>query len=51
MLAAHPQQRASYLAGKTALRGFFVGQAMRALAGRADPLQVHAALDRLLADG
>lgn len=51
VLAAHPQQRASYLAGKTALRGFFVGQAMRALAGRADPLQVHAALDRLLADG
>ena len=51
VLAAHPQQRAQYLAGKTALRGFFVGQAMRSLAGRADAQQVHAALDRLLADG
>jgi len=50
VLAAHPQQRAQYLAGKSALRGFFIGQAMRALAGRADPQQVHAALDRLLAD-
>lgn len=50
VLAAHPSQRAQYLAGKHALRGFFVGQAMRALAGQADPQQVHAALDRLLAD-
>jgi aspartyl-tRNA(Asn)/glutamyl-tRNA(Gln) amidotransferase subunit B len=51
VLADHPRQRASYLAGKTALRGFFVGQAMRALAGRADPQHVHAALDRLLGAG
>lgn len=51
VLTAHPRQRASYLAGKTALRGFFVGQILRALAGRADPQRVHAALDRLLADG
>ncbi|RMH20314.1 MAG: glutamine--tRNA ligase/YqeY domain fusion protein [Acidobacteria bacterium] len=48
-LAAHPQQVAAYRAGKEALFGFFVGQVMRASAGKANPQRVrellHAALD------
>ncbi len=33
----HPDEAASYRAGKSGLRGFFVGQVMRATGGRADP--------------
>lgn len=36
VLAEHPAQVASYRAGKKTLLGFFVGQAMRATAGKGD---------------
>ena len=46
---AHPEQAADYRAGKTALLGFFVGRAMAASGGKADPRRlgpiVRAALD------
>src|SRR5690606_5790517 len=49
-LSAHPDELASYRAGKTGLRGFFVGQVMREARGKADPKRVQAlvgdALDR-----
>ena len=41
-LAKHPEQVAQYRAGKTAVAGFLVGQAMKASGGRANP----AAVDR-----
>jgi glutaminyl-tRNA synthetase len=44
VLAAHPNERAAYRGGKKGLLGFFVGQAMRATGGRADPKRVQAAL-------
>ncbi len=44
VLAAHPDERAAYRAGKKGLLGFFVGQTMRATSGRADPKRVQAAL-------
>ncbi|MFN2324195.1 MAG: glutamine--tRNA ligase, partial [Trueperaceae bacterium] len=44
VLAAHPDERAAYRAGKKGLLGFFVGQTMRATGGRADPKRVQAAL-------
>ena len=44
VLAAHPEERAAYRGGKRGLLGFFVGQAMRATGGRADPKRVQAAL-------
>ena len=39
-IAANPDELASYLAGKTGLRGFFVGQVMRQTQGKADPKRV-----------
>ena len=44
VLAANPQQLASYRAGKEALFGFFVGQVMKASKGKANPKVVN---DRL----
>ncbi|MFQ5695740.1 MAG: hypothetical protein ACE5HB_07105 [Terriglobia bacterium] len=38
-----------YKKGKTALLGFFVGQAMKASRGQADPKQVNQTLRKLLA--
>jgi len=40
VLAAHPAQVAQYRAGKAALLGFFIGQAMRELRGRADATEL-----------
>ncbi|MHB8080085.1 MAG: Asp-tRNA(Asn)/Glu-tRNA(Gln) amidotransferase subunit GatB [Candidatus Krumholzibacteriia bacterium] len=37
VLDAHPRQVADYLAGRTKLFGFFVGELMRATGGRANP--------------
>ncbi|HUR42224.1 MAG TPA: Asp-tRNA(Asn)/Glu-tRNA(Gln) amidotransferase subunit GatB [Verrucomicrobiae bacterium] len=44
VLAKNPGQLAEYRAGKVALLGFFVGQAMKATAGKANPAE----LNRLL---
>jgi aspartyl-tRNA(Asn)/glutamyl-tRNA(Gln) amidotransferase subunit B len=46
VLAANPQELASYRAGKEALFGFFVGQVMKASSGKANPKVVN---DRLKA--
>jgi len=43
---AHPNEVASYRAGKAGLKGFFVGRVMRASSGRADP----ALVQRLVAE-
>ncbi|THF83962.1 glutamine--tRNA ligase/YqeY domain fusion protein [Deinococcus sp. KSM4-11] len=48
-LAAHPDKVEAYRAGRTALRGFFTGQVMRATGGKAEPQAVAAALDAALA--
>jgi aspartyl-tRNA(Asn)/glutamyl-tRNA(Gln) amidotransferase subunit B len=48
VLEAHPGQLAQYRAGKTALFGFFVGQAMKASKGRANPRTMDALLRELL---
>ena len=37
VLAAHPEELASYRGGKTKLQGFFVGQLMKQSGGRVDP--------------
>lgn len=41
LLAAHPDQLAQLRAGKTKVLGFFVGQAMQATKGTANPQQVN----------
>ena len=41
LIAANPQQAAQYRAGKTKLLGFFVGQAMQATKGQANPQQLN----------
>jgi aspartyl-tRNA(Asn)/glutamyl-tRNA(Gln) amidotransferase subunit B len=51
VLAANPEQVASFRAGKTKVRGFLVGQVMKATRGRANPQLVGEVLDRLLAAG
>ncbi|WP_287370388.1 hypothetical protein [Oceanithermus sp.] len=51
VLAAHPDEVAAYRAGKRGLMGFFVGQVMRASAGRADPKQVQSVLSQQLDRG
>jgi aspartyl-tRNA(Asn)/glutamyl-tRNA(Gln) amidotransferase subunit B len=48
VLQAHPGQLAEYLAGKTMLRGFFVGQVMKAGKGQVDPKGVNALVDEAL---
>jgi aspartyl-tRNA(Asn)/glutamyl-tRNA(Gln) amidotransferase subunit B len=37
VIAAHPQELEQFRAGKTKLKGFFVGQVMKQTGGRADP--------------
>ncbi|MCX8048359.1 MAG: Asp-tRNA(Asn)/Glu-tRNA(Gln) amidotransferase subunit GatB [Methylohalobius sp.] len=44
VLASHPKEIADYRAGKEKLFGFFVGQVMKATAGKANPQQVNALL-------
>ncbi len=51
VLAAHPDQTAALRAGQTKLRGFLVGQVLKAGQGRLNPAAVNAALDALLAEG
>jgi aspartyl-tRNA(Asn)/glutamyl-tRNA(Gln) amidotransferase subunit B len=49
VMAANPGQLADYRAGKDKLFGFFVGQVMKATAGKANPAQVNELLKKLLA--
>ena len=49
VMAANPGQLADYRSGKDKLFGFFVGQVMKATAGKANPAQVNDLLKRLLA--
>ena len=49
ILAAHPGQLAQYRAGKGNLKGFFVGQVMKAGKGTLNPLLVNEVLDQALA--
>ena len=48
-LAANPGQLAQYRAGKESLKGFFVGQVMKAGKGRLNPALVNEVLDQALA--
>jgi aspartyl-tRNA(Asn)/glutamyl-tRNA(Gln) amidotransferase subunit B len=48
VVAASPEQAASYRGGKTAALGWFVGQVMRRTGGRANPQRVNALLKRAL---
>jgi aspartyl-tRNA(Asn)/glutamyl-tRNA(Gln) amidotransferase subunit B len=50
VLAASPKQVEQYREGKTAVRGYFVGQVMKKTRGQANPRVVSDVLDRLLAD-
>jgi aspartyl-tRNA(Asn)/glutamyl-tRNA(Gln) amidotransferase subunit B len=49
ILAANPGQLEQYRAGKEALFGFFVGQTMKAMAGKANPAVVNELLKKALA--
>lgn len=49
VLDANPEQVEQFRAGKTKVRGFFVGQVMKKTRGQANPQLVNALLDRLLA--
>ncbi len=49
ILAENPDQVAAYLAGKTGLRDWFVGQVMRATRGKANPAAVNELIDARLA--
>ncbi len=48
VLAAHADKLAEYRAGKEKLFGFFVGQVMKAMAGKGNPALVNEALRRAL---
>ena len=48
VLAEHPQDAAELRAGKVKLRGWFVGQMMRALQGKGNPQVVNRLLDEAL---
>ena len=48
VLAANPAEVEAYRKGKTKLMGFFVGQVMRQMKGKANPKLVNEALNRLL---
>jgi aspartyl-tRNA(Asn)/glutamyl-tRNA(Gln) amidotransferase subunit B len=47
-LQQHPQELASYLAGKETLANWFFGQVMRAARGQANPQVLRAELERQL---
>jgi aspartyl-tRNA(Asn)/glutamyl-tRNA(Gln) amidotransferase subunit B len=49
VMAANPGQLAEYRSGKEKLFGFFVGQVMKATAGKANPAQVNEHLKKMLA--
>jgi aspartyl-tRNA(Asn)/glutamyl-tRNA(Gln) amidotransferase subunit B len=48
VLAAHPDKLAEYKSGKEKLFGFFVGQIMKAMAGKGNPALVNEALKKKL---
>jgi len=48
VLASNPGQVEQYRAGQTKLFGFFIGQVMKATAGKANPQQVNEILKRML---
>ncbi|HUE49404.1 MAG TPA: Asp-tRNA(Asn)/Glu-tRNA(Gln) amidotransferase subunit GatB [Steroidobacteraceae bacterium] len=50
VMARNPAQLAEYRAGKDKLFGFFVGQVMKATAGKANPAQLNELLRRKLGD-
>lgn len=50
ILAAHPDNVVAYRAGKDKLFGFFVGQAMKATQGKANPQQLNELLKKKLAE-
>jgi aspartyl-tRNA(Asn)/glutamyl-tRNA(Gln) amidotransferase subunit B len=50
VMEANSAQLAAYRAGKEKLFGFFVGQVMKATAGKANPAQVNELLRRMLAE-
>ena len=49
ILAANPGQLEQYRGGKEALFGFFVGQTMKAMQGKANPAVVNELLKKALA--
>jgi len=49
VLAANPNQLEQYRGGKEALFGFFVGQTMKAMGGKANPAVVNELLKKALA--
>jgi aspartyl-tRNA(Asn)/glutamyl-tRNA(Gln) amidotransferase subunit B len=51
VLAANPGQLALYRGGKENLKGFFVGQVMKAGKGKMNPMLVNEVLERILASG
>jgi aspartyl-tRNA(Asn)/glutamyl-tRNA(Gln) amidotransferase subunit B len=51
VIAANPKQLADYRSGKDKLFGFFVGQAMNATAGKANPAQLNDLLKKKLGGG
>jgi len=51
VIAANPKQLADYRAGKEKLFGFFVGQVMKATAGKANPAQLNELLKLKLGGG
>jgi aspartyl-tRNA(Asn)/glutamyl-tRNA(Gln) amidotransferase subunit B len=51
VIAANPKQLADYRSGKDKLFGFFVGQVMKATAGKANPAQLNELLKRKLDGG
>ncbi len=51
VIARNPGQLADYRAGKDKLFGFFVGQAMKATQGKANPAQLNALLKKKLGPG
>ncbi len=48
IMEANPTEVADYKGGKTKLQGFFVGQVMKKMAGKANPAMVNKALERLM---
>jgi aspartyl-tRNA(Asn)/glutamyl-tRNA(Gln) amidotransferase subunit B len=48
VIAAHPDEVAKFKAGKTNLKGFFVGQVMKKSGGRADPKLSNQLIDKKL---
>ena len=48
VLAANPDKVAEYRSGKDKLFGFFVGQVMKAMAGKGNPALVNEALRKKL---